>query len=158
MLILAKTSLKLPDSSKMFVEVGTTVKVEELNRGIIIQSGNDVSVAMAGAYWLWRRILLDQWTLGQALIGMKDTHFANARISRQSKSYQRLMTGAISGQAPIRDVPDEYRIYQRKIHLQRYHPVQPWTVCYGIRAWTLMGNKTGHRERRLQPSKLSNRR
>lgn len=36
-----------PDSSKMFVEVGTTVKVSDLNRGIIIQSGNDACVAMA---------------------------------------------------------------------------------------------------------------
>ncbi|MFA0520910.1 D-alanyl-D-alanine carboxypeptidase family protein, partial [Vibrio sp. 10N.222.55.E8] len=36
-----------PDSSKMFIEVGTTVKVKELNQGIIIQSGNDACVAMA---------------------------------------------------------------------------------------------------------------
>lgn len=36
-----------PDSSKMFIEVGTTVKVRDLNRGIIIQSGNDACVAMA---------------------------------------------------------------------------------------------------------------
>ncbi|WP_425445512.1 D-alanyl-D-alanine carboxypeptidase family protein, partial [Vibrio fujianensis] len=36
-----------PDSSKMFIEVGTTVKVSDLNKGIIIQSGNDACVAMA---------------------------------------------------------------------------------------------------------------
>ncbi len=36
-----------PDSSKMFIEVGTKVTVAELNKGIIIQSGNDACVAMA---------------------------------------------------------------------------------------------------------------
>ena len=38
---------KYTDSSKMFIEVGKTISVEELNRGIIIQSGNDACVAMA---------------------------------------------------------------------------------------------------------------
>ena len=36
-----------PESSKMFIEVGKQVSVEDLNRGIIIQSGNDACVAMA---------------------------------------------------------------------------------------------------------------
>lgn len=35
-----------PGSSKMFIEVGTTVKAGDLNKGIIIQSGNDACVAM----------------------------------------------------------------------------------------------------------------
>uniref|UniRef100_UPI001EEBD850 D-alanyl-D-alanine carboxypeptidase family protein n=1 Tax=Vibrio vulnificus TaxID=672 RepID=UPI001EEBD850 len=36
-----------PDSSKMFIEVGTSVSLEDLYRGLIIQSGNDASVAIA---------------------------------------------------------------------------------------------------------------
>ncbi|MBU2225449.1 MAG: serine hydrolase, partial [Gammaproteobacteria bacterium] len=35
---------KYSDSSKMFIEVGATISVNELNRGIIIQSGNDACV------------------------------------------------------------------------------------------------------------------
>ncbi len=38
---------KYTDSSKMFIEVGRTIKVGDLVRGIIIQSGNDACVAMA---------------------------------------------------------------------------------------------------------------
>ena len=36
-----------PDSSKMFIEVGTEVTVDDLNQGIIVASGNDACVAMA---------------------------------------------------------------------------------------------------------------
>lgn len=36
-----------PDSSKMFIEVGTTVPLMDLYRGLIVQSGNDASVAIA---------------------------------------------------------------------------------------------------------------
>ena len=35
------------DGSRMFIQVGTRVKVEDLIRGVIIQSGNDASVALA---------------------------------------------------------------------------------------------------------------
>jgi penicillin-binding protein 6. Serine peptidase. MEROPS family S11 len=35
------------DSSKMFIEVGKQVSVDNLNKGIIIQSGNDACIAMA---------------------------------------------------------------------------------------------------------------
>ncbi|MCJ8296314.1 MAG: D-alanyl-D-alanine carboxypeptidase, partial [Colwellia sp.] len=38
---------KFPDSSKMFIEVGTEVSVGLLNQGIIVASGNDACVAMA---------------------------------------------------------------------------------------------------------------
>jgi len=40
-------SKNFPDSSKMFIEVGKEVSVDDLNHGIIIQSGNDACVAMA---------------------------------------------------------------------------------------------------------------
>src|SRR5690606_39253031 len=36
-----------PESSKMFIEVGKQVSVADLNRGIVISSGNDACVAMA---------------------------------------------------------------------------------------------------------------
>ncbi|OIQ46369.1 MAG: D-alanyl-D-alanine carboxypeptidase, partial [Gammaproteobacteria bacterium MedPE] len=36
-----------PDSSKMFIEVGKEISISDLNRGIVIQSGNDACVAMA---------------------------------------------------------------------------------------------------------------
>jgi D-alanyl-D-alanine carboxypeptidase (penicillin-binding protein 5/6) len=63
------------DSSKMFIEVGKQVSVDNLNKGIIIQSGNDACIAMAehiaGSEDSFAS-LMNQWA---AKLGMNDTHF-----------------------------------------------------------------------------------
>ncbi|MEZ9714744.1 serine hydrolase [Vibrio cyclitrophicus] len=103
-----------PDSSKMFVEVGTTVKVEELNRGIIIQSGNDACVAMAEHIAGSEDAFVDLMNAWASSIGMKDTHFANVHGLDNPNLYSTPYDMALLGQALIRDVPDEYRIYSEK--------------------------------------------
>ncbi|EGU44933.1 serine hydrolase [Vibrio splendidus] len=103
-----------PDSSKMFVEVGTTVKVEELNRGIIIQSGNDACVAMAEHIAGSEDAFVDLMNAWASSIGMKDTHFANVHGLDNPNLYSTPYDMALLGQALIRDVPDEYRIYSQK--------------------------------------------
>ena len=103
-----------PDSSKMFVEVGTTVKVEELNRGIIVQSGNDACVAMAEHIAGSEDAFVDLMNAWASSIGMKDTHFANVHGLDNPNLYSTPYDMALLGQALIRDVPDEYRIYSQK--------------------------------------------
>ncbi|MEZ9519061.1 serine hydrolase [Vibrio splendidus] len=103
-----------PDSSKMFIEVGTTVKVEELNRGIIIQSGNDATVAMAEHIAGSEDAFVDLMNAWASSIGMKDTHFANVHGLDNPNLYSTPYDMALLGQALIRDVPDEYRIYSEK--------------------------------------------
>ena len=65
------------DSSKMFIEVGKQVSVDDLNKGIIIQSGNDACVAMAehlaGSTDSFAS-LMNAWA---AKLGMKDSQFKN---------------------------------------------------------------------------------
>ena len=98
-----------PDSSKMFIEVGTTVKVHDLNRGIIIQSGNDACVAMAEHIAGSEDAFVDLMNAWANTLGMKNTHFANVH-GLYSTPYDM----ALLGKALIRDVPDEYRIYSDK--------------------------------------------
>lgn len=98
----------------MFVEVGTTVKVEELNRGIIIQSGNDACVAMAEHIAGSEDAFVDLMNAWASSIGMKDTHFANVHGLDNPNLYSTPYDMALLGQALIRDVPDEYRIYSEK--------------------------------------------
>ncbi|EOU2463661.1 serine hydrolase [Vibrio navarrensis] len=103
-----------PDSSKMFIEVGTTVKVKELNRGIIIQSGNDACVAMAEHIAGSEDAFVDLMNAWASSIGMSNTHFANVHGLDDPNLYSTPYDMALLGQALIRDVPDEYRIYAEK--------------------------------------------
>ncbi|MCW8332636.1 serine hydrolase [Vibrio paucivorans] len=103
-----------PDSSKMFIEVGTTVKVEDLNRGIIIQSGNDACVAMAEHIAGSEDAFVDLMNAWADSIGMTNTHFANVHGLDNPELYSTPYDMALLGTALIRDVPEEYRIYAEK--------------------------------------------
>ncbi|MFZ3445025.1 serine hydrolase [Vibrio harveyi] len=103
-----------PDSSKMFIEVGTTVKVKDLNRGIIIQSGNDACVAMAEHIAGSEDAFVDLMNAWADTIGMTNTHFANVHGLDNPNLYSTPYDMALLGKALIRDVPDEYRIYSQK--------------------------------------------
>ncbi len=102
------------DSSKMFIEVGKQVSVDNLNKGIIIQSGNDACIAMAehvaGSEDSFAS-LMNQWA---DRIGMKETHFVNAHGLYNVDHYSSAYDMALLGQALIRDLPEEYKIYSQK--------------------------------------------
>ncbi|HCG6408748.1 TPA: serine hydrolase [Vibrio parahaemolyticus] len=103
-----------PDSSKMFIEVDTTVKVRDLNRGIIIQSGNDACVAMAEHIAGSEDAFVDLMNAWANTLGMKNSHFANVHGLDNSELYSTPYDMALLGKALIRDVPDEYRVYSEK--------------------------------------------
>ncbi len=103
-----------PDSSKMFIEVGTTVTVEDLNRGIIVQSGNDACVAMAEHIAGSEDAFVDLMNAWASSIGMSNTHFANVHGLDHDDLYSTPYDMALLGSALIRDVPEEYAIYKEK--------------------------------------------
>jgi len=107
-------SKNFPDSSKMFIEVGKEVTVEDLNRGIIIQSGNDACVAMAehiaGSEPAFAD-LMNSWALQ---LGMNDTHFVNSHGLHADGHHTTAKDMAILAKAIITDVPNEYKIYSEK--------------------------------------------
>ncbi|WP_112480659.1 serine hydrolase [Vibrio variabilis] len=103
-----------PDSSKMFIEVGTKVTVDELNKGIIIQSGNDACVAMAEHIAGSEDAFVDLMNAWAKSIGMTNSHFANVHGLDNPNLYSTPYDMALLGRALIKDVPDEYRIYSEK--------------------------------------------
>ncbi|MDP5254208.1 MULTISPECIES: serine hydrolase [unclassified Vibrio] len=103
-----------PDSSKMFIEVGTTVKVRDLNKGIIIQSGNDACVAMAEHIAGSTDAFVDLMNAWASTLGMKDTHYTNVHGLDSDELYSTPYDLALLGRALIRDVPEEYKIYSEK--------------------------------------------
>ncbi|NAW69685.1 D-alanyl-D-alanine carboxypeptidase [Vibrio sp. V27_P1S3P104] len=103
-----------PDSSKMFIEVGTTVKVSDLNKGIIIQSGNDACVAMAEHIAGSEDAFVDLMNAWAESLKMSNTHFANVHGLDHDNLYSTPYDMALLGQALIRDVPNEYALYSEQ--------------------------------------------
>ena len=66
------------EGSRTFVQEGTSVSVEDLLKGVIIQSGNDASVALAEFVAGSEGAFVDIMNQQAQLLGMKDTHFENA--------------------------------------------------------------------------------
>ncbi|WP_100142932.1 serine hydrolase [Shewanella carassii] len=107
-------SKNFPDSSKMFIEVGKTVKVSDLNRGIIIQSGNDACVAMAEHIAGTEGAFVDLMNSWAKQLGMRDSYFENSHGLDSNNHKSTAYDMALLGAALIRDVPNEYDIYKEK--------------------------------------------
>lgn len=105
---------KYADSSKMFIEVGKKVKVSDLNKGIVIQSGNDACVAMAIVLAGSEDGFVSVMNTYAAQLGLKGTHFANVHGLFDEQNYSTAYDMAILGRALIRDLPEEYKLYSQK--------------------------------------------
>ncbi|MBS3798900.1 MULTISPECIES: serine hydrolase [unclassified Pseudoalteromonas] len=103
-----------PESSKMFIEVGKQVSVEDLNRGIIIQSGNDACVAMAEHIAGSESAFADLMNAHAQKLGMSNSHFINSHGLDTNEHYTTPRDMATLGAALIRDVPEEYALYKEK--------------------------------------------
>ncbi|WP_163936926.1 D-alanyl-D-alanine carboxypeptidase family protein [Paraferrimonas sp. SM1919] len=103
-----------PDSSKMFIEVGKQVSVADLNRGIIVQSGNDACVAIAEHIAGTESGFADLMNTWAEQLGMFDSHFVNSHGLDSVDHYTTASDMAVLARALIRDVPEEYRIYSEK--------------------------------------------
>ncbi|MDO6692408.1 serine hydrolase [Aliiglaciecola sp. 3_MG-2023] len=103
-----------PDSSKMFIEVGKQVSVHDLNRGIIIQSGNDACVAMAEHIAGTEGAFVSLMNAHAEKLGMTSTHFVNSHGLHDADHYTTPRDMAILASALINDVPEEYALYEEK--------------------------------------------
>ena len=100
--------------SKMFIEVGDRVPFIDLKRGIIIQSGNDASIAMAEHIAGSEGAFADMMNSHAARLGMTNTNFTNATGWPDDNLYSTARDMAILAQAIIRDDREYYPIYKEK--------------------------------------------
>ncbi|NLS14171.1 D-alanyl-D-alanine carboxypeptidase [Vibrio sp. SM6] len=133
-----------PDSSKMFIEVGTSVKVADLNRGIIVQSGNDACVAMAEHIAGSEDAFVDLMNAWAETLGMNNSHFANAHGLDHDDLYSTPYDMALLAQALIRDVPEEYRIYSEKKYTYNGITQYNRNGLLWDKSMNVDGIKTGH--------------
>ncbi|MDX1811242.1 MAG: D-alanyl-D-alanine carboxypeptidase family protein, partial [Gammaproteobacteria bacterium] len=142
--LISKKAWKMP-GSRMFVEVNTRVKVEELLKGIIIQSGNDATIAMAEFVAGSEDSFVSLMNSYAQKLGMKGTHFVNATGLPNDDHYTTARDLALLVKAMIRDFPENYSWYSEKVYtyngIKQYNRNKLlWQSEY------VDGVKTGHTE------------
>jgi serine-type D-Ala-D-Ala carboxypeptidase (penicillin-binding protein 5/6) len=100
--------------SRMFVEVNEQVKVEDLLKGVIIQSGNDASVALAEHVAGNESTFAEMMNQHAARIGMNNSHFRNSDGLPIEGHYTTAHDLAILTRSLIHDFPDYYRWFSQK--------------------------------------------
>ena len=104
------------EGSKMFVGVNTQVKVEDLLRGIVIQSGNDASVAMAEHIAGSEEAFADMMNQYAETLDMTDTFFMNASGLDTDEYYNTMSARDLAklARATITGHPEFYPIYSER--------------------------------------------
>ena len=100
--------------SKMFVKVGDQVPVIDLLRGVIVQSGNDASIALAEHVSGSEEVFAEVMNQQAELLGMRDTHFVNATGWPAEGHVTTARDLATLARALINDHPAHYNIYSEK--------------------------------------------
>ena len=100
--------------SRMFIEPQKPVTVEELVRGLVVQSGNDASIALAEAVAGTEAAFVERMNREAARLGLKDTRFANSTGMPGPGHYSTANDLALLAAALIRDHPDYYRLYSER--------------------------------------------
>ncbi len=131
--------------SRMFIREGTEVRLEDLLRGIIIQSGNDASVAVAEYIAGSEDVFADVMNQTAISLGMTNTQFKNATGLPQEGHYTTAKDLSILAARIIQDFPDTYPIYKEKNFT--YNGIkQANRNSLLFRDPTVDGLKTGHTE------------
>lgn len=133
------------EGSRMFIEPRKPVSVDELLHGVIIQSGNDASIAVAELIGGTEEAFVERMNQEAARLKLTSTHFVNATGLTDPQHYSTATDIARLAAALIRDYPEYYPYYSQKEY--RYNNITQsnrnrllWTDPY------VDGVKTGHTE------------
>ncbi|WP_193370668.1 D-alanyl-D-alanine carboxypeptidase family protein [Pelagibius marinus] len=100
--------------SKMFVEVGNQVRVEDLLRGVIIQSGNDACIVLAEGLAGSEEAFAEQMTARAQEMGLTGSNFVNATGWPDDNHYVTARDLATLARRIIVDHPEHYHYYSEK--------------------------------------------
>ncbi|ANQ83272.1 D-alanyl-D-alanine carboxypeptidase [Azoarcus olearius] len=132
------------EGSRMFIEPQKPVAVQELIRGVIVQSGNDACVALAELIAGTEEAFAAMMNREAQRLGMSNTHFTNSTGLPDPQLYTTAKDLALLASAIIRDFPDYYAsLYSLKEY--RYNNItQPNRNRLLWMDSTVDGMKTGH--------------
>jgi D-alanyl-D-alanine carboxypeptidase (penicillin-binding protein 5/6) len=100
--------------SRMFIEVGDKVSIDKLIKGMIVQSGNDATIALAEHIAGSEQSFVALMNQHAQRLGLNDTHFVNATGLPHPEHYSTPRDLALLGKALIRDHPEQYELYSMK--------------------------------------------
>ena len=133
------------EGSRMFIEVNKEVSVEDLLKGVIIQSGNDASVALAEYIAGTEDVFAELMNQYAAKLGMNNTHFTNSSGLPDDNHYTTARDLSILAKATIKDYPEIYRWHS--IREYTFNDItQPNRNLLLWRDDSVDGIKTGHTE------------
>ncbi len=129
--------------SLMFLEVGTTVTLEQLIEGVIVASGNDASVALAEYIAGTEPTFVQMMNQTAAQLGMKSTHYMDATGLPNAEHYTTAYDLGLLTRAIIYRFPNYYNYFKQK--WLRYNNIkQPNRNRLLWRDPSVDGLKTGH--------------
>jgi D-alanyl-D-alanine carboxypeptidase (penicillin-binding protein 5/6) len=131
--------------SRMFIEPKKPVTVEELLHGMVIQSGNDASIALAEAIGGSEEAFINLMNAEARRLGLANTHYMNATGLPDPAHMTTATDLARLTTALIRDFPEDYKLYAQKDYT--YNKIkQPNRNRLLWLDATIDGVKTGHTE------------
>ena len=131
------------EGSRMFIREGTRVRLEDLLRGVVVQSGNDASVALAEHIAGSEEAFADVMNQYANMLGMESTNFANATGLPDENHYTTATDLTKLTIALINNFPDHYKMYSEKFFT--YADIrQPNRNRLLSRDSSVDGVKTGH--------------
>jgi D-alanyl-D-alanine carboxypeptidase (penicillin-binding protein 5/6) len=131
--------------SRMFIEVGNRVQVRDLLLGVIVQSGNDASVALAEHVAGSESVFAEMMNQYAQQLGMASTHFVNATGWPDDDHYSTARDLAILARALIEEFPEHYKWHAIK-EFKWGDITQPNRNRLLWRDDSVDGLKTGHTE------------
>ena len=132
--------------SRMFIQVNTQVKIEDLIKGMIVQSGNDACVALAEAIAGSEETFAQMMNQQAQKLGMKATSFKNAAGMPDPEHYTTARDLATLTRALIHDFPEDYAKYYSIKEFRYNNLTQPNRNRLLWLDPTVDGVKTGHTE------------
>ncbi|MFK7891584.1 MAG: D-alanyl-D-alanine carboxypeptidase family protein [Granulosicoccus sp.] len=112
--VLVSAEAQAMPGSRMFIEAGSVVPLQDLLRGLIIQSGNDASVALAEHIAATEPVFVDMMNRMAKSLGMTSTNFTNASGLPGDNHYTTASDLAIIASAIIREHPETYKLYSER--------------------------------------------
>lgn len=132
--------------SKMFVKVDTRVSVEDLIKGMIVQSGNDACIVLAEAIAGSEENFAQMMNREARRLGMTQTNFRNSTGMPDPEHYTTARDLAILATALIKEFPEEYRKYYSMKEFRYADITQPNRNRLLWNDPSVDGMKTGHTE------------
>ena len=111
--LISEKAWRMP-GSRTFVGVGTRVPVDTLLKGMVVQSGNDATVALAEYVAGSENVFANLMNQTAKALGMNSSHFENSTGLPHKNHYTNAHDMAILARALVHDFPDHYNWYSIK--------------------------------------------